>query len=89
MHFSRVTDVPRLAQELKRQVLEFARIARAHAADADPARGIRADMLALWVSAARRHGLTLSEAQLEKFLEGDLELNTQGLVVWLEREQRQ
>jgi glyoxylase-like metal-dependent hydrolase (beta-lactamase superfamily II) len=88
MHFSRVTDVPRLARELKSQVAEFARIARAHAQAADPARGIRADMLALWVSAARRHGLTHSEAELEKLLEGDLELNTQGLVVWLERERR-
>jgi glyoxylase-like metal-dependent hydrolase (beta-lactamase superfamily II) len=88
MHFSRVTDVPRLAHELKRQVAEFARIARAHAQDADPARGIRADMLALWVSAARRHGLAHGAAELEKILEGDLDLNTQGLVVWLERERR-
>jgi glyoxylase-like metal-dependent hydrolase (beta-lactamase superfamily II) len=88
MHFSRVTDVPRLAQELKRQVAEYARIARAHAADADPAAGIRTAMLALWVSAARRHGLTHTEAELEKILAGDLELNTQGLVVWLQREAR-
>ena len=88
MHFSRVTDVPRLAQELKRQVAEYARIARAHAADRDPTPGIRADMLTLWVSAARRHGLTHSEAELENILEGDLELNTQGLVVWLQRERR-
>jgi glyoxylase-like metal-dependent hydrolase (beta-lactamase superfamily II) len=88
MHFSRVTDVPRLAQELKWQVAEYARIARAHAADADPKAGIRAAMLALWVSAARRHGLTHSESELEKILAGDLELNTQGLMVWLQREQR-
>jgi hypothetical protein len=88
MHFSRVTDVPRLAQELKWQVGEYARIARAHAADADPKAGIRAAMLALWVSAARRHGLTHSESELEQILAGDLELNTQGLMVWLQREQR-
>jgi len=88
MHFSRVTDVPRLAQELKWQVAEYARIARAHAADADPKAGIRAAMLALWVSGARRHGLTHSESELEQILAGDLELNTQGLMVWLQREQR-
>ncbi len=36
MHFSRVTDVPRLGRQLKEQIREHARIARAHDADPDP-----------------------------------------------------
>ncbi len=85
MHFSRVTDVARLGASLKAQVREFADLARAHAADADPAAGIRKAMLAGWLTALRAHGCTQSEAELTQFLAGDLELNTQGLTVWLER----
>jgi glyoxylase-like metal-dependent hydrolase (beta-lactamase superfamily II) len=86
MHFSRVTGVPRLAALLKEQIPELARIARAHADDADPTSGIRADMLALWLRLARREGSTLSDAHLSEALAGDLTLNTQGLISWLDRE---
>ena len=85
MHFSRVTGVPRLGELLKDQIRELSRIARRHARAADRGGRIRADMLALWVALARREGSTLDEAQLERALEGDLELNTQGLIAWLDR----
>jgi glyoxylase-like metal-dependent hydrolase (beta-lactamase superfamily II) len=85
MHFSRVTDVRRLGVSLKEQIAELARIARAHAADPDPAAGIRADMLALWRGLARDHGCRLPDRELEHALAGDLTLNTQGLIAWLTR----
>ena len=85
MHFSRVTDVPRLGISLKQQIAELARIARAHADDPDPPAGIRADMLALWRRLAREHGCRLSDSELEHALAGDLTLNTQGLIAWLTR----
>lgn len=86
MHFSRVTDVPRLGASLKAQVQELAAIARRHAQDADPAAGIRTEVLSCWLTAARRHGCMQSDSELGRLLGGDLELNTQGLLVWLERE---
>jgi glyoxylase-like metal-dependent hydrolase (beta-lactamase superfamily II) len=85
MHFSRVTDIPRLAGSLKEQIAALARMARAHAQDADPAQGIRADMLALWRQLARAHGCRLTDGDLEHALQGDLTLNTQGLIAWLAR----
>jgi glyoxylase-like metal-dependent hydrolase (beta-lactamase superfamily II) len=85
MHFSRVTDIARLGASLKEQITELARMARAHAADPDPQRGIRAHMLALWRTLARRHGCRLSDGELEHVLAGDLTLNTQGLIAWLAR----
>ncbi|GAC1453014.1 MAG: MBL fold metallo-hydrolase [Steroidobacteraceae bacterium] len=89
MHFSRVTGVPRLGAMLKAQIREFVRFARAHAADADPAPGIRTAMLAHWVSLLRLQGSTLTAHDIEQALLGDLELNTQGLIAWLQREKRQ
>ena len=85
MHFSRVTGVPRLGELLKPQVRELARIARAHARDPEPAAGIRAAMRDLWLDLVHRHGCALSDGEIETVLEGDLELNTQGLMVWLQR----
>ena len=86
MHFSRVTGVPRLAELLKAQIRELAAIARRRAQHADRAQAIRADMLALWIGLARREGSTLDAAALERALAGDLELNTQGLIAWLDRD---
>ncbi len=85
MHFSRVTDIPRLGASLKEQIAALARMARAHAADGDPTPGIRADMLALWRTLARAHGSRLSDSELEHAFDGDLTLNTQGLIAWLSR----
>ena len=88
MHFSRVTGVPRLGEMLKAQIREFVRFTRAHAEDTDPSPGIRTAMLAHWVGLLRLQGSTLPAAQIEHALQGDLELNTQGLIAWLEREKR-
>jgi glyoxylase-like metal-dependent hydrolase (beta-lactamase superfamily II) len=88
MHFSRITDVARLGESLKAQVRELARLARAHAADADPAASIGRHLGELWLAAARRHGCRQSDAEIMQLLEGDLELNTQGLIVWLKRQER-
>ena len=66
------TGIPRLAASLKEQIRELAAIARAHAADPDPATAIRAGMLALWRSLARRHGCLLSDSELAQVFEGDL-----------------
>jgi glyoxylase-like metal-dependent hydrolase (beta-lactamase superfamily II) len=88
MHFSRVTEVPRLGASLMAQVRALAALAQAHALDADPAAGIRAAMWQQWLAAARAHGCRQTDEQLAELLAGDLDLNTQGLVVWLQREQR-
>jgi glyoxylase-like metal-dependent hydrolase (beta-lactamase superfamily II) len=85
MHFSRVTGVPRLAELLKSQIRELTAIARRHAHAPDRAAAIRADMRSLWIQLARREGSTLDEGTLERALESDLELNTQGLIAWLDR----
>jgi glyoxylase-like metal-dependent hydrolase (beta-lactamase superfamily II) len=85
MHFSRVTDVARLGESLKGQIRELTRIAVESADAPDRTAAIRAGMSDLWRELAARHGCRLAPEQLLTLLEGDLELNTQGLLVWLER----
>ena len=88
MHFSRVTDVPRLAEMLKVQIRAIVHIAQRHAAAQDRYTAIRADMLDLWLGLAHENGVPLSDAQIATVLRGDLDLNTQGLLVWLDRLKR-
>lgn len=85
MHYAGVTDVPRLADSMEHQIREFVRIARAHAGSPQAEGGIRADMRKLWFGLLREHGCTLAEERLDALFGGDLDLNTQGLLVWLQR----
>lgn len=87
-HYSRVTDVPRLAESLKLQIREFVRIARGHRDAANRQEAISADMRGLWLELLRRHGCTLSDERIDEALGGDLALNTQGLIAWLDRERK-
>jgi glyoxylase-like metal-dependent hydrolase (beta-lactamase superfamily II) len=88
MHYSRVTGIPKLADALRSQVREIVEIARRHVGAADAKAAIMKDMRQLWLALLREHGCTLSEARIDELLETDLDLNAQGLVVWLERQKR-
>jgi glyoxylase-like metal-dependent hydrolase (beta-lactamase superfamily II) len=84
-HFSRVTDVARLGADLKALVPQFVELALAHAGAADRADRINGALRELVFERARAHGCRHSAMQLEELLGPDLDLNTQGLLAWLER----
>jgi glyoxylase-like metal-dependent hydrolase (beta-lactamase superfamily II) len=88
MHYSRVTGVPRLGDMLKFQIGEFVRMTRAHAGSVDPHGAIRTSMLELWLGLLRHQGSALAADEVARMLEIDLELNTQGLLIWLQRDQK-
>ena len=88
MHYSRVTGIARLAEDLKSQVGEFVQIAQRNAGHANPKAAIMKDMRQLWITLLRKHGSTLSEARIDELLKDDCDLNAQGLVAWLERQKR-
>jgi glyoxylase-like metal-dependent hydrolase (beta-lactamase superfamily II) len=88
MHYGRVADVPRLAQELKHQIYEFVRIALEHAGAADRTSAIGSAMRALWRDLARRHGCDFTDARFDEVLGKDVQLNVQGLIAWLERRKK-
>jgi hypothetical protein len=88
MHYSRVTGTPRLAEMLKSQIREFVRIVRDRAASPDAHNAIRAAMLELWLKLLQQQGSTVAADDVAKLLETDLELNSQGLLLWFARQRR-
>jgi glyoxylase-like metal-dependent hydrolase (beta-lactamase superfamily II) len=84
-HYSRVTDVPRLAESLERQVRHLAQLALAHAGSPEAALAIRAGLRESWLEQLREHGCRLDEAQVDALLRADLDLNVDGVLAWLAR----
>ena len=87
-HYGRVTEVPRLADLLLQQM--DAMVALAVALPNDEAR--HAAMMRgfgqIYLARLRAHGCTLTDAQILELLGLDLELNAQGIAVWLNRRNR-
>ncbi|MGH8446522.1 MAG: MBL fold metallo-hydrolase [Solimonas sp.] len=87
-HYGGVGDVPRLAQELRQGIARYELIATelADAQDrhAQLVRALTADVLA----ALHGHGCELPDAAIRRLLANDLELNAQGLGVWLDHQAR-
>jgi glyoxylase-like metal-dependent hydrolase (beta-lactamase superfamily II) len=84
-HFGRVGDVPRLGAlllDLLQRTVVLGEAER-HAADRDAA--LRRGLLAIYVESLAAHGCRYSEAQIAELLALDVELNAQGLAIWLDR----
>lgn len=86
-HFSRVQQVEALTQQLRKDIDAHCDIARRHA-DAGAARHQQL-LQALSKHELQRlmeHGCSLPETQMRELLAMDIELNAQGLGVWLDRQ---
>jgi glyoxylase-like metal-dependent hydrolase (beta-lactamase superfamily II) len=86
-HFGRVGDVPRLGDLLLAQLDAVVAFARTTTAGPN-----RHDMLvrgleAIHRASLRAHGVTLADERIRELLALDLELNAQGLAIWLDRRQ--
>jgi len=84
-HFGPVTDVERLGRDLHAAVVELVRIARQHAAAPDRSAHIEADMFRYFSTQLDVHGYAGDLARRHALLDADVRLNTDGLLVWLDR----
>ncbi len=83
-HFGRVQDVARLALNLKAAIKHFVAIAKTHAHDPNRTEAIQVDLMDWLLESVREHGVTLAEPQLREILQLDVDINTQGLEIWLD-----
>jgi glyoxylase-like metal-dependent hydrolase (beta-lactamase superfamily II) len=84
-HYSRVTDIERLAHDLFVQIDAMVAIVRSHAGAADRHARITDDLADLYIARAQAHGCTFDATRTRELLAMDIELNAQGLEVWIDR----
>jgi glyoxylase-like metal-dependent hydrolase (beta-lactamase superfamily II) len=87
-HYGRVTGpsgVPALARQLLDLVDRLAALARPLRDAPDRHEALKRAQLALYAESLAAHGCTLPVAEIARLLEVDLELNAQGLEVWLDK----
>ena len=86
-HYSRVTEVERLTRDLRNSVRDMRDIALAEEANADSGRKQRMEqrIVEVFFQQAQDHGCQLSNEEMHRLLDMDIDLNAQGLEVWLQR----
>jgi glyoxylase-like metal-dependent hydrolase (beta-lactamase superfamily II) len=87
-HYSRVTEIGRLAGDLRRRIGELVTLGRAQDGKRDRARRLRAGVEELLLGWARDDGTPLTRERVREILAVDIELNSQGLEAWLDRDRR-
>lgn len=85
-HYCRVGDVARLADDLRAGLDDYVAIARSLKDTTNRHEALVDALSAHAVGSAQRHGAPLSEATVRELVGHDVELNAQGLEVWLDRQ---
>ena len=87
-HYSRVGsggDVPRLGRMLLGLLAEMTALGRSLQHADERHQALKRGQLAIFARSLQAHGCDFSDAHLEALLSIDLELNAQGMAVWLDR----
>ena len=84
-HYSRVDGVPRLTSLMLSLLDQMVALSlnRRHTEDRHEA--LKTDMLALFHASLKAHGCSFDRATIARLLEVDIELNAQGIAVWLDK----
>lgn len=87
-HYSRVTDLERMRNDMHECIDAYVEIAEACQDATDRENAIRLQMREYLIKRGRKHGCDPAEELVDEYLSMDIGLNAQGLVVWLDRRQR-
>jgi hypothetical protein len=83
-----VSDVQRLGRLLLEQLDAMVEIAQGLRGAPQRHAALKQALAELYAQRLRAHGCTLPEPRLQELLALDVELNAQGIAVWLDREDR-
>jgi glyoxylase-like metal-dependent hydrolase (beta-lactamase superfamily II) len=84
-HYSRVTEVARLADDLRRQIGELVALGRAEDGKPDRPARLRRGVEELFLGWVADHASPLAPERVRELLAVDVELDSQGIEVWLDR----
>jgi len=87
-HYSRIADVPRMAARLLAMVDAMVVIGHQHRSGPDRHGALKREFAALYAASLAEHGIEPTPARLE-VLGLDIELNAQGVALWLDRETKE
>jgi hypothetical protein len=87
-HYSRITEVPRAAASMLAMMDAMVAIAERHRATPDRHAMLEAELSALYGASLAEHGVEHASEKLA-LLAMDIDLNAQGLGVWLDRVAKQ
>jgi glyoxylase-like metal-dependent hydrolase (beta-lactamase superfamily II) len=83
-HYSRVTELPRLAADLHRRIDDFVGLVTQHAEADRRTEKVHASMYDYFVAELRQHGFAGDDAAVREIVGKDVALNTMGLEFWLD-----
>ena len=84
-HYSRVTDLSRLADDMHHGIEFYAWLATGHANDRHRTEAIKHGMYDYFLLRLQTHGFSGGPDRVHEILDFDINLNTMGLEVWLDR----
>ncbi|HEX9852094.1 MAG TPA: MBL fold metallo-hydrolase [Woeseiaceae bacterium] len=87
-HYSRVTDLARLADDMHRRIDDFVAMAKRHANDANRTGRMHKSMFRYLFDEVREHGFAGDVDRLHAIVDTDIGLNTMGLEHWLDQQRQ-
>ncbi|WP_158752799.1 MBL fold metallo-hydrolase [Dyella sp. S184] len=87
-HYGRVENIEKLAADLHQQIDAMVALARAADGQQDRHAALIEALTGLYAGRAEAHGWTQGRNALAQLLHMDIELNAQGLAVWLDQSRR-
>ncbi len=84
-HYSRVTDLARLADDMHQRIDDLVTIAEGHANDNNRTEAMQETMFSYFVEQLDAHGFQADEERLHAILDMDVALNTMGIEYWLDK----
>ena len=83
-HYGAVTQVPRLGAQFLDQLDQMVELGQAVHDAADRHTALKQGLLALYTASAERNQCHMAPERLQDLLAMDIELNAQGMGVWLD-----
>jgi glyoxylase-like metal-dependent hydrolase (beta-lactamase superfamily II) len=84
-HYGPVDDVPALGRQFLSTLDAMVALGLSAAGQSDRDARLRQGLSELYLDRVRAHGVTLPDAQVRALLALDVELNAQGMAIWLDR----
>jgi len=85
-HYSQVTGLSRLADDMHTRLDDFVAIARQHANDVRRTESMHTSLYSYFQNELGRHGFSGNTEQINQIVKIDVELNTMGLEYWLDHQ---